>query len=175
VARNFDLNERKSNITIASVRRRAARQCNARAAAKSATIAMEIDMSEETIASRDSAQKLIPLLARALLSIPFIWAGCLKILAPSFYLAYFGKLGLPLPMAALGLAIAVEVGGGVALLLGFQTRIAAGILGAWCVATAVVAYTNFSDPNMQFNFMKNVAMAGGFLYVVADRSWRRTA
>jgi len=130
-------------------------------------------MSDETMASAGAAQKLIPLLARALLSIPFIWAGCLKILGPSFYSAYFAKLGLPLPMADLGLAIAVEVGGGLALLLGFQMRIAAGLLAVWCIATALVAYTTFADPNMQFHFLKNVVMAGGFLYVAADPGRRR--
>jgi putative oxidoreductase len=131
-------------------------------------------MSEETMASTGSAQKLIPLVARALLSIPFIWAGCLKIMAPSFYSAYFAKLGLPLPTAALSLAIAVEVGGGLALLLGFHMRIAAGILAAWCIATALVAYTNLADPNTQFHFLKNVVMAGGFLYVAVDRSHSAT-
>jgi putative oxidoreductase len=134
---------------------------------------MEIDMSDETMASTGAAYRLIPLLARALLSIPFIWAGCLKILAPSFYSAYFTKLGLPFPMAAVGLAIAVEVGGGLAVLMGFQTRIAAGILAVWCIATALVAYTNFADPNTQFHFLKNVVMAGGFLYVAADPGRRR--
>jgi putative oxidoreductase len=127
-------------------------------------------MSEETMASTSSAWKLLHLLARALLGIPFIWAGCFKIMAPSFYSAYFAKLGLPLPASSLILAIAVEVGGGLAVLLGFRMRIAAAILAVWCIATALVAYTNLADPNMQFHFLKNVVMAGGFLYIAADRS-----
>jgi putative oxidoreductase len=124
-------------------------------------------MSDETITTANSVQDLIPATARVLLSVPFIWAGYLKIVAPATYQGYFAHLGLPLPVAAWGLAVLIEVGGGLALLLGIQARIVGGILAAWCIATALVAHTDFSNPDMQVHFMKNVVMAGGFLYVVA--------
>jgi putative oxidoreductase len=79
----------------------------------------------------------------------------------------FVHLGLPLPVVVWGVAIVIEIGGGLALLLGLQARVAGSVLAAWCFATALVAHTNFSNPDMQIQFMKNVAMAGGFLYVAA--------
>jgi putative oxidoreductase len=128
---------------------------------------MEEPMSHETIATANSRLDLVPAIARVLLSVPFIWAGYLKIAAPATYQAYFAHLGLPLPVVAWGVAVVIEVGGGLALLLGVQARIVGGILAAWCIATALVAHSDFSNPDMQIHFMKNVVMAGGFLYVAA--------
>ena len=48
------------------------------------------------------------------------------------------------------------------LLLRFLTRPFGLVLGLWCIATALVAHTNFADRNMEIHFFKNVAMAGGF-------------
>jgi putative oxidoreductase len=128
---------------------------------------MEEPMSDQTIATPSSVQDLVPAIARVLLSVPFIWAGSLKIVAPGTYQALFAHLGLPLPVVVWGIAIIIEIGGGLALLLGLQARVAGSVLAAWCIATALVAHTNFSNPDMQVHFMKNVAMAGGFLYVAA--------
>jgi putative oxidoreductase len=130
-------------------------------------------MAEETLTRASALPDLVTVLARALLSIPIIWAGCVKAVEPTFYQTGFAHLGLPLPFAAWVVAVAVEVGCGVGVLLGIQTRIAAGVLAVWCIATALVAHTNFADYNMELHFMKNVVMAGGFLYVAADRSRRK--
>ena len=124
-------------------------------------------MSDEVIATAKSRLDLVPVIARVLLSVPFIWAGCLKLIAPAAVQAYFAHLGLPLPVAAWGVAVVIEVGGGLALLLGVQARIVGAILAAWCIATALVAHADFSNPDMRIHFMKNVVMAGGFLYVAA--------
>ncbi|MBW0005858.1 MAG: DoxX family protein, partial [Hyphomicrobiales bacterium] len=80
--------------------------------------------------------------------------------------AYFTKIGLPMPSLAYLLAVAVELGGGILILIGLFTRPAAIILGLWCVATAVVGHSDFGDRNMQIHFMKNLTMAGGFAYVM---------
>ena len=124
-------------------------------------------MSDETMATSSSAQALLPAIARVLLSVPFIWAGYQKVAAAAAYQAYFAHLGLPVPMVAWSVAVVIEIVGGLALLLGVQARVVGSILAAWCIATALVAHSNFADPNMQIHFMKNVAMAGGFLYVAA--------
>ena len=124
-------------------------------------------MSDQAIAAPRSVQDLVPAIARVLLSVPFLWAGYLKIVAAGTYQAMFAHLGLPLPVVVWGIAIVIEIGGGLALLLGIQARVAGSILAAWCIATALVAHTDFSNPDMQVHFMKNVAMAGGFLYVAA--------
>ena len=72
---------------------------------------------------------------------------------------------MPLPWAAWFVSVVVELVGGLALLLGLRARSAATILGLWCIATAIVAHSNFADPEMKIHFMKNVAMAGGFAFI----------
>jgi putative oxidoreductase len=119
---------------------------------------------EEQMA-RTRVEELTMLIARVIMGTPFIWTGYSKLIAAAGTQAFFAKLGLPVPALAWGVAVAVELLGGLAVLLGYQTRIAGIVLAAWCIATAVVAHSNFSDPNMVINFMKNVIMAGGFLYV----------
>ena len=64
------------------------------------------------------------------------------------------------------LAVAVELGGGILMLVGLFTRPAAVVLGLWCIATAIVGHSDFGDRNMEIHFMKNLTMAGGFAYVV---------
>jgi putative oxidoreductase len=124
-------------------------------------------MSVETMSRGSAAQDLIPMIARVLLSVPFIWSGYLKLVEPATYQAYFAHLGLPVPMVAWSVAVVVEIVGGLALLLGIQARAVGSILAGWCIATALVAHTNFADPDMLTHFMKNIVMTGGFLYVAA--------
>jgi putative oxidoreductase len=133
----------------------------------------DIDMSEQAMARASTLPGPLTVLARALLSLPIIWSGCLKAAEPTLYQTNFAHLGLPLPMAAWAVAVTVEVAGGLALLFGIQTRVAASVLAVWCIATALVAHTNFADHNMQIHFEKNVVMAGGFLYVAAGRRGQR--
>jgi len=79
------------------------------------------------------------------------------------------------------LAVVVELGGGLAILLGLFTRPIGLVLAIWCVATALIAHTNFADRNQEIHFLKNMAMMGGFLYVAAfgagawslDARWSR--
>ncbi|HEX9466526.1 MAG TPA: DoxX family protein [Alphaproteobacteria bacterium] len=115
----------------------------------------------------DTQRDLGALAGRVLMSLIFIWAGYAKLVAPTATITYYATYGLPLPQVAWLISVVVELGGGLALLLGFQARIVGLVMAAWCVATAVVAHTNFADHNMQIHFMKNLAIAGGFLYVAA--------
>jgi putative oxidoreductase len=105
------------------------------------------------------------LLGRILLSSIFIITGLGKLTTMAATQAMMAKLGLPVPMLAWLVTVVVEVGGGLALLFGIWTRQAAVVLGLWCIATALVAHTDFADRQMQTHFMKNLAMAGGFIYV----------
>jgi putative oxidoreductase len=115
--------------------------------------------------ARTRTEELATLIARVIMSAPFIWTGYTKLITAAGTQAYFAKLGLPVPVLAWTIAVAVEVLGGLAILLGIQVRVAGIVLAAWCIATAIVAHSNFSDSNMVIHFMKNVIMAGGFLYV----------
>ena len=67
----------------------------------------------------------------------------------------------------------IELGGGLAILFGLFTRPVGLVLAIWCLATALIAHTNFADRNQEIHFLKNMAMMGGFLYVAAfgARAW----
>jgi putative oxidoreductase len=65
------------------------------------------------------------------------------------------------------LAIVVEVGGGILLVLGFQTRIVALVIANFTVVSALFFHCDFADQNQMIHFLKNIAMAGGLLQVFA--------
>jgi putative oxidoreductase len=116
----------------------------------------------------DRAQNLALLIGRVLMSWIFISGGWSKLLAATATQTAFGqRYGLPLPMVAWLVAVIVELGGGLALLLGLYTRFVGLVLAVWCVVTALVAHTNFADRVQEIQFHKNMAMAGGFLFVFA--------
>lgn len=124
------------------------------------------------------------LLGRLLLSIIFILGGVGKLSAPGPTIAYIGAGGLPFPDLAYYVAVAVELGGGLLILFGFQTRLAAIVLAGWCVVTGVIFHFHPGDQGQMINYMKNLAMAGGFLqlFAVGAGAWsvdtllrRRTA
>ncbi|HZT89773.1 MAG TPA: DoxX family protein [Stellaceae bacterium] len=107
------------------------------------------------------------LVGRILMSVIFVHGGWGKLLGAAATQATFAKLGLPLPVVAWVIAVIVELGGGLLLLFGLFTRPVGLVLAAWCVATALIAHTNFAERIQEIQFMKNMAMTGGFLYVFA--------
>ena len=113
----------------------------------------------------EARHDLAALLGRVLMSVIFIWSGGSKVLAAGWYTSYFASLGVPFPDLAWMAALVIELGGGLALLLGVQARAAAGILGSWCLITALIGHRDFADFDTRIQFMKNVAMAGGFLFI----------
>lgn len=102
--------------------------------------------------------------ARLLMSQIYIISGWSKLTGYSGTQAYFAKMGLP--GALVPLVILIELGGGLALLFGFKVRWVAALLALFSIGTALVAHTNFADPAQMNNFMKNLAMAGGYLLFV---------
>ena len=62
----------------------------------------------------------------------------------------------------------IELLGGLAILVGFQTRIAAWVLAIFTIATALVAHTGWADQNQMIHFLKNLAIAGGFLLLASS-------
>ena len=65
-------------------------------------------------------------------------------------------------------AIAVEIILPVLVIVGYQARIAAGILAIFCVLTAFLFHFDFSNQAQLISFLKNVGLAGGFLFIVAN-------
>src|ERR1700736_6221836 len=106
-------------------------------------------------------------MSRVAMSLVFIHGGGGKVLAPAGAQAMLASHHLPMVKYGWMLAVVVELGGGLAILLGLFTRPAALVLAIWCVATALIAHTNFLERGQEIHFFKNMAMAGGFLYVAA--------
>jgi putative oxidoreductase len=104
---------------------------------------------------------------RLLLAMLFLLSGLSKLAAPSATIAYIASAGLPFPLLGYVAALTVELGGGLLLLAGLHARIAAAIMTAFTIAAAVAFHSNFGDQNEMIHFLKNVALAGGLLQVVA--------
>jgi putative oxidoreductase len=106
--------------------------------------------------------------ARLLMAAIFVLSGARKALAFAGTAGYFAKLGLPMPEAVTALVILIEVGGGLALIAGWQLKPLALAMAAFTLATAFIGHAFWAVPPEQFgaqlnNFMKNLAMVGGFV------------
>jgi len=113
------------------------------------------------IFTNSGAEATFSLVGRAFLAYLFIIAGWGKIGGYAGTAAYMESKGLPGDL--LILVILLELGGGLAILLGFQTRIIAFFLVVFNVLTAFMFH---GAPEDATAFMKNVGLAGGFLYLV---------
>ena len=103
--------------------------------------------------------------ARLLLAAIFLHDGWGKIIGFSGAAAYMQAYGLP--AALLPLAIVVEFGCGLLVAAGLYARLAALALAGFCLATAMLFHTKFSETNQLLHFEKNLAIAGGFLALFA--------
>lgn len=109
----------------------------------------------------------IPAIGRLLLAAIFLLSGLGKVMAPTASIGYISAMGLPFPTLAYAAAVAVEIGGGALLVLGFQARLVSVVLAIFTLVTAVAFHRNFADQNQMIHFMKNLAMIGGLLQVIA--------
>lgn len=107
----------------------------------------------------------LPLLGRAGLSLIFIISGWGKIAGYAATQGYMESMGVP--GALLPLVIALELGGGLAILAGAATRASALALAAFSVVSALIFHADFADPMQATAFWKNVAIAGGFVMLAA--------
>ena len=105
------------------------------------------------------------LLGRFLLAAIFLHEAFLKITGYAATVAYMQAFGVPSEL--LPLAIAFELGCGLLIAVGYQTRTAALLLAAFCVATAVLFHARLGDRNQLLHFEKDLAIAGGFLVLFA--------
>ena len=108
----------------------------------------------------------LSLLGRVGLALIFIISGWGKIAGYAATQQYMESMGLP--GALLPLVIALEIGGGLAILTGALTRWVAIALALFSIASAAVFHANFADQMQAINFWKNLAMAGGFLVLAAN-------
>lgn len=127
-------------------------------------------MSTSATASQAAASggSLAILVGRILLSIMFIVAGYGKLTAIGGTAGWFASLGLPAPTVLTVVVGLIELIGGLAVLVGYQTRIAALVLAAFTIGATLIAHTNLSDQVQQLFFLKNLAITGGFLALAAS-------
>jgi len=106
-------------------------------------------------------------LGRFLIAALFLISGLAKIATPALTQGYIASAGLPFPLLAYLVAIVVEIGGGVLLILGYQSRIVASVMAVYTVAAALGFHRDFADQNAMAHFLKNLSITGGLLQIVA--------
>ena len=110
--------------------------------------------------------KIFDLIGRVFISGVFLLSGFSKIDNYDGTVGWMESFGLPgfllIP------AIILEILAPILIIIGYQTRIAAGALSLFCLATAIIFHTDFSDQMQFIAFMKNLALAGGFLFLVVN-------
>ncbi len=106
-------------------------------------------------------EKVSQFVARVFLGHIFLLAGFSKIGAYEGTQGYMDAMGVP--GVLLPLVILLEVGGGLAIIVGFKTRWVAIALATFTVVSAAIFHNNFADQTQMIMFMKNIAIAGGFL------------
>jgi len=111
-------------------------------------------------------EKVTQLVARVFLGHIFLLAGLSKIGAYAGTQGYMEAMGVPGML--LPLVILLEVAGGLTIIVGWQTRWAAYALAAFSVVSAVIFHINFGDQTQMIMFMKNIAIAGGFLLLAVN-------
>jgi putative oxidoreductase len=120
-----------------------------------------------------SIQNGLSLAARILFVVLFLPAGIGKLTGFAGTVGYIGSVGLPLPAVGAALALTVEILGSLALLAGFQTRLAALVLAVFTLVASFFFHAYWSAHAemafvTQLLFFKNIAVVGGLLALAAN-------
>ena len=111
-------------------------------------------------------EKISQLVARLFLGQIFLLSGIFKISGYEGTQGYMDAMGVPGML--LPLVILLEIGGGLAIIAGWQTKLVSIALAAFTVVAAVIFHNNLSDQMQMIMFMKNVAIAGGFILLAIN-------
>ena len=109
---------------------------------------------------------ILDLIGRILISALFLISAFNKIFNLEGSMSWMEGFGMP--GFLIFPAIAVEVILPVLVIVGYQARIAAGILAIFCLMTAFIFHFDFSNQSQLISFLKNIGLAGGFLFIVAN-------
>ncbi|MDH5184824.1 MAG: DoxX family protein [Gammaproteobacteria bacterium] len=113
--------------------------------------------------------KYLPVTGRVLLALIFVMGGLGKLgagyAATQGYMDAMGVPGMLLP-----LVILLEIGGGIALIVGWKTRYASILLAGFTVVAALIFHNDFANQMQMIMFMKNLAISGGLLLLAANGS-----
>lgn len=106
-------------------------------------------------------EKISQFIARVFLGQIFLLSGLFKISGYAGTQGYMEAMGVPGML--LPLVIALEVGGGLAIIAGWQTRLVAAVLAVFTLVAAAIFHNNLADQIQMIMFMKNIAITGGFI------------
>src|SRR5215510_12686389 len=119
----------------------------------------------------------IAVVARLAIALIFVWSGVGKLLGPAGTIGYMQQFGVPFAAVLVWAVVAVELGGGLALVLGWQTRLAAAVLAVFALVAAAIFHPFWATDaahalDAETHFLKNVAIFGGLLMLVAHGAGR---
>ena len=113
------------------------------------------------------SQRFTTFVGRVLLSLIFVLSGAGKLADHAGTVGYITSVHAPMPQLAYWIAVIVEVGFGIALLVGFKAKFAAFGLAGFTLAAAILFHNNFADQIQMIMFLKNLTIIGGLLLIVA--------
>jgi len=109
---------------------------------------------------------ILDLVARVFISLIFLLSGINKIGNYEVTVGWMESIGMPgiflIP------AIILEIVAPMLIMIGYKVKISAALLSVFCVATAIIFHSDFSDQMQFISFMKNIGLAGGFLFIVVN-------
>jgi putative oxidoreductase len=109
---------------------------------------------------------ILDLIARIFISLIFLLSGISKIGNYEGTVGWMESLG----MSGIFLipAIILEIGAPILIMVGYKVKISAALLSIFCIITAIIFHSDFSDQMQFISFMKNIGLAGGFLFLVVN-------
>lgn len=129
-----------------------------------------IESSHEVSNKWQTLASFTDITGRVLIAAIFLMAGINKIGAYEGTAQYMVANGLP--DLLLPLVILLEIGGAIAIILGFQTRLVALGLAGFCILSGIIFHGNIDDQMQMIMMMKNFAIAGGFLVIATHGAGR---
>jgi len=111
-------------------------------------------------------KNIADLIGRILISVLFLLNGVFKINNYDGTIGWMESFGMP--GILLIPAIILEIAGPILVIIGYKTKLAAGLLSLFCIATAVIFHNDFSNQMQLTSFLKNIALAGGFLILFVN-------
>ena len=109
---------------------------------------------------------LIDFLGRIFISALFLLSAYNKIFSINGTMGWMEGFGLP--GLLLYPTIVLEIILPLFIIIGYQAKLSAGLLAIFCIATAFIFHYDFADQMQTIAFLKNVGLAGGFLFIVAN-------
>ena len=109
---------------------------------------------------------ILDLVGRVFISLIFLLSGINKIGNYEGTVGWMESLGMP--GILLIPAIILEIVAPILIMIGYKVKISAALLSVFCVATAIIFHSDFSDQMQFISFMKNIGLAGGFLFIVVN-------